>query len=102
MGTTSGVAADIGSTAGRWRPTREPTGAVEQCLTANRAVVDETVRVTVGDDSCIPPSHRLEGNTDGVRELAWNAFEHGAEMAEQQGLYGGWAEIDDGLGDRSL
>lgn len=102
MRTISGIKADIGSTTGHWCPIPEVTVAVEEYVTTNGEYIGDTFQFTLGDDIHILLSHRLGENTDGVRELVWNAFEHGAEIAKQRGLYGSWDEIVDDLGDWRL
>lgn len=93
MRTLSGIKADIGSNAGHLRPTSEVVAAVEEYLADEGDLLDDVFTFTVGDDIYLLMSH-TEGEDDpGVHRLAWKAFEAGARVAKEQGLYGAGQDI---------
>jgi fructose 1,6-bisphosphate aldolase/phosphatase len=92
MRTLSCIKADVGSNAGHLRPTDEMIEAVESTV-ADAAVVDDAWVFTVGDDIDLLLSHRAGEDAEKIHELAWDAFEAGAAVAESQGLYGAGQDL---------
>lgn len=93
MRTLSVIKADIGSNAGHWRPTEEVVQAVEDTLADTGDILDDYLVFTVGDDIDILMSHTAGEDADEVHGLAWDAFEAGTEVAEDQGLYGAGQDL---------
>lgn len=93
MRTLSVIKADVGSNAGHLRPTDEVVAAVRDRLEDDGEMLDDYFVFTTGDDIDILMSH-TEGEDDrAVHELAWNAFEDGTAVAEDQGLYGAGQDL---------
>jgi fructose 1,6-bisphosphate aldolase/phosphatase len=92
MRTLSCIKADVGSNAGHLRPTDEVVEAVESRLAA-ADVLDDYWVFTVGDDIDLLLSHREGENAEVIHGLAWDAFEAGTAVAEEQGLYGAGQDL---------
>jgi fructose 1,6-bisphosphate aldolase/phosphatase len=92
MRTLSCIKADVGSNAGHLRPTDEVVDAVESSL-ADADVLDDYRVFTVGDDVDLLLSHREGEDARAIHELAWEAFEAGTAVAEEQGLYGAGQDL---------
>lgn len=93
MRTLSVIKADIGSNAGHWRPTPEVVQAVEDTIQDAGGFLDDYLVFSVGDDIDILMSHTEGENDDDVHLVAWDAFEAGTEVAEDQGLYGAGQDL---------
>jgi fructose 1,6-bisphosphate aldolase/phosphatase len=92
MRTLSCIKADVGSNAGHLRPTDEVVAAVESTLDG-ADVLDDYHVFTVGDDIDLLLSHREGEDAEPIHELAWDAFEAGTVVAEEQGLYGAGQDL---------
>jgi fructose 1,6-bisphosphate aldolase/phosphatase len=92
MRTLSCIKADVGSNAGHLRPTDEVVEAVESRLAA-ADVLDDYWVFTVGDDIDLLMSHREGEDAEAIHQLAWDAFEAGTTVAEEQGLYGAGQDL---------
>jgi fructose 1,6-bisphosphate aldolase/phosphatase len=92
MRTLSCIKADVGSNAGHLRPTDEVVEAVESRLAA-ADVLDDYWVFTVGDDIDLLMSHREGEDAEVIHQLAWDAFEAGTTVAEEQGLYGAGQDL---------
>jgi len=92
MRTLTIIKADVGSTAGHLKPTDEVVRAVENEIT-NQELIDDYFVFTVGDDIDILMSHTEGEDSDEIHSIAWDAFEAGTEVAEEQGLYGAGQDL---------
>jgi fructose 1,6-bisphosphate aldolase/phosphatase len=93
MRTLSCIKADVGSNAGHLRPTDEVVDAVASHLASEGDVLDDYWVFTVGDDIDLLMSHREGEDAERVHQLAWDAFEAGTAVAEEQGLYGAGQDL---------
>ncbi|MFW6384838.1 MAG: fructose 1,6-bisphosphatase [Halodesulfurarchaeum sp.] len=93
MRTLSIIKADIGSNAGHLRPTDEVVATVEDVIADEGPFLDDCFVFTVGDDIDVLMSHTEGEDSDTVHRLAWDAFEAGTDVAEEQGLYGAGQDL---------
>lgn len=93
MRTLSLIKADVGSNAGHLRPTDAVVAAVRDHVVDHGDMLDDVFVFTVGDDIDILMSHTEGEDDEAVHELAWDAFEAGAAVAEDEGLYGAGQDL---------
>jgi len=91
--TLSAIKADVGSNAGHLTPTDEVVAAIRDHLADAGDVLDDYLVFTVGDDVDLLLSHTEGEDDDGIHRLAWDAFEAGTAVAEEQGLYGAGQDL---------
>ena len=93
--TLSVIKADVGSVGGHIRPSAKLLSAVEEFVRNNRdtkLVMDFAVGYT-GDDIAILFSHSGGVENSDIHDLAWKAFQCGADAARDEGLYGAGQDL---------
>jgi fructose 1,6-bisphosphate aldolase/phosphatase len=94
--TLTGVRVDLGAVGGHLQPSDQVVSAVREFVAAqtDNLLVDTWVSFT-GDDITVVCSHRQGEDNPEIRKFLWEAFEKGATVAGEQGLYGVGQDIRD-------
>jgi fructose 1,6-bisphosphate aldolase/phosphatase len=94
--TLSAARVDLGAVGGHLQPSEQVVSAVQACVEAqtDSFLIDCRVNFT-GDDITILCTHEAGEESPKIREILWEAFEKGAAMAAEQGLYGVGQDISE-------
>ena len=92
--TLSAIKADVGSIGGHICPSEEMLARIRDFLSreGGELLIDHHV-THVGDDICLLLSHREGVGSRAIHRLAWEAFQVGAQVAKQEGLYGAGQDL---------
>lgn len=89
------IKADIGSIGGHIWPSRRMLEAIDSFVAEHHRGMPQNFHISYPcDDIAILCTHFQGTDNAEVHQLAWQAFEHGTQVAKRQGLYGAGAGQD--------
>ncbi|MDY6776560.1 MAG: fructose-1,6-bisphosphate aldolase/phosphatase [Candidatus Nanohaloarchaea archaeon] len=91
--TVSVIKADIGGYVGHSNTHPEVDDMVEEYLGGRDDLLEDFHVTSAGDDLQLIMTHRKGSDDEEIHELAWDAFEHGTEKAEELQLYGAGQDL---------
>ncbi|MFB6076889.1 MAG: fructose 1,6-bisphosphatase, partial [Candidatus Nanohaloarchaea archaeon] len=91
--TVSVIKADIGGYVGHSNTHPHVDEQVEDYLADNAEMLEDFHVTNAGDDLQLIMTHREGADDEAIHQLAWDAFEHGTEHAEDLSLYGAGQDL---------
>jgi len=92
--TVTVIKADVGSVGGHLAPSKKLVERVRDHVgRAGSGLLIDHRLYHLGDDLYVLMTHREEPGCTEVHQLAWNAFQEGAEQAKEEGLYGAGQDL---------
>lgn len=92
--TLSAIKADVGSVGGHTRPTERMLATIREMMAAQigKLLIDGMVTYT-GDDIALLMSHTHGVGASSVHQFAWECFQAGTRVAQEEGCYGAGQDL---------